>query len=76
MISIVLNKLKMKYMNVVRTVHASCTIGALLTDVISIVLNNLKIKYMNVVRSIDASCTIGALLMKYLEFPILDRRLM
>ena len=63
-------------MNVDRPVHASCTIGALLTEVISVVLNNLKIKYMNVVRSIDASCTIGALLMKYLGFPILDRRLM
>ena len=76
MISIVLNKLKMKYMNVVRTVHASCTIGALLTEVISIVLNNLKIKYINVVRSVDASCTIGALLVKYLGFSIIDRILM
>ena len=63
-------------MNVVRPVHASCTIGALLTEVISIVLNNLKIKYINVVRSVDASCTIGGLLVKYLGFPIIDRRLM
>ena len=63
-------------MNVVRPVDASCTIGALLTEVISIVLNNLKIKYINVVRSVDASCTIGALLVKYLGFPIIDRRLM